>query len=170
MSQHLHISSFIMIQTDQITEGLLSSNNHQTILGLNLDQVGLKTLKTPHGVRQIPVGLVSRYLSWFIHGIALQTMPLLWLLLWLLFIICTKNGIHYENDIMTWLFTDLKRYYAQTPSKKLQSLLWIYIKIKATVCYNVISQNVLSHTKSYRYIFNVNKYKMSDLLELSPPV
>ena len=65
----------------------------------------------------------------------------------------TKNGIHYENDIMTWLFTDLKRYYAQTPSKKLQSLLWIYIKIKATVCYNVISQNVLSHTKSYRYTY-----------------
>ena len=116
MSQHLHISSFIMIQTDQITEGLLSSNNHQTILGLNLDQVGLKTLKTPHGVRQIPVGLVSRYLSTsllthpphlkrFIHGMALQTMIIDHHAIAVTFPVTsfhyTKNGIHYENDIMT---------------------------------------------------------------------
>ena len=60
----------------------------------------------------------------------------------------TRNGIHYENHIISWLFRDLKRSYAETPSKELQSLHYceFIIKIKATVWYNVIGQNVLSHT------------------------
>ena len=60
----------------------------------------------------------------------------------------TRNRIHYENDIISWLFRDLKRSCAETPSKELQSLHYceFIIKIKAAVWYNVIGQNVLSHT------------------------